>query len=112
VTLAAETAGQYVELRAFQRRLAIDEVNVSLQEQTLALVTSRRDACLVGELDVAQASANLESTRARLRLLHAGLRVAENRLAVLVGWPPGSLEDELRAGRPRSRTSSRSATRR
>jgi len=100
VTVAAETARQYVEHRAFQRRLAIAEVNVSLQEQTLALVTSRRDAGLVGELDVAQASANLESTRARLPLLHAGLRAAENRLAVLVGLPPGSLADELGAQKP------------
>jgi NodT family efflux transporter outer membrane factor (OMF) lipoprotein len=100
VLVAAETARWYVELRAFQRRLAIAEVNVRLQEQTLALVTSRRDAGLVGELDVAQASANLESTRSRVPSLRAGLRAAENRLAVLVGVAPGTLRAELAAAKP------------
>jgi len=100
VTVAAETARWYVELRAFQRRLAIAEGNVGLQEQTLALVTSRRDAGLVGELDVAQASANLESTRSRVPTLRAGLRTAENRLAVLVGAAPGALRAELTEARP------------
>lgn len=100
VLVASETARWYVELRAFQRRVAIAEVNVGLQEQTLALVTSRRDAGLVGELDVAQASANLESTRSRVPALQAGLRAAENRLAVLVGLTPGALRAELAEARP------------
>jgi NodT family efflux transporter outer membrane factor (OMF) lipoprotein len=90
VSVAAETALRYVELRAFQRRLELARVNVSLQEQTLAIVTSRRDAGLVGELDVAQAGANLEATRSLVPTLEYGLRAAQNRLAVLVGVAPGT----------------------
>lgn len=90
VTVAAEVARNYVELRAFQRRLALAERNVALQQETLVLVQGRFDAGLVNERDLAQARANLESTRARVPALEGGLRAAENRLAVLLGEPPGN----------------------
>lgn len=99
VSLAAEVAFGYVELRAFQRRAAITRNNVSLQEQTLELVRGRFEAGLVGESDVAQARTNSESTRSRLPALEIGQRVAENRLAVLLGQAPGTLAAELAAER-------------
>ncbi len=100
VTVAAETALAYVELRAFQARQAVARTNVALQEETLDLVRTRFDAGLVGERDVAQAASNLESTRSRVPSLEAGQRAAENRLAVLVGQPPGALAEELAEPRP------------
>ena len=66
VSVAAEVALAYVDLRAFQRRLALARTNVQLQEETLGLVRARFDAGLVGERDVAQALTNLESTRSRV----------------------------------------------
>jgi NodT family efflux transporter outer membrane factor (OMF) lipoprotein len=95
VTLAAEVALGYVELRSFQRRAAITRSNVSLQEQTLELVRGRYEAGLVGESDVAQARTNAESTRSRLPAFEIGMRTAENRLAVLLGQAPGTLAAEL-----------------
>ncbi len=95
VRVAAEVALNYVELRAFQQRLAIAQSNVSLQEQTLELVRARYEAGLVGESDVAQARTNVATTRSRLPALETGLRAAENRLAVLLGQPPGALAAEL-----------------
>ena len=100
VTLAAETAVNYVELRAFQRRLDIARTNVSLQEETLELVRGRFEAGLVRERDVAQAATNVESTRSRVPELEVGLRAAENRLAVLLGLTPGALASELGESRP------------
>lgn len=100
VAVTAETARNYVELRSFQLRLAIAQSNVSLQEQTLALVRGRFDAGLVGERDVAQAATNVESTRSRVPALEVGLAAARHRLAVLVGLPPGALANELGADRP------------
>ncbi len=97
VTVAAETARGYVELRAFQTRLALARTNVELQEQTSALVQGRYDSGLVGERDLAQALTNLESTRSRVPPLESGLRAAENRLAVLLGSAPGTLAEELAA---------------
>ena len=100
VTVAAETAVNYVQLRAFQQRVALARTNVALQEQTLALAQARFQSGLVGERDVAQASTNVETTRSRLPSLEAGLRAAENRLAVLIGLPPGALAAELAEAKP------------
>jgi NodT family efflux transporter outer membrane factor (OMF) lipoprotein len=100
ITIAGETAFQYVQLRAFQARIAIAATNVDLQAQTLALVRARFEAGLVGERDVAQATASLEATRSRVPELQGGLRAAENRLAVLLGSAPGSLAPELADARP------------
>jgi NodT family efflux transporter outer membrane factor (OMF) lipoprotein len=100
VTVAAETALNYVELRAFQRRLAIARLNVELQEETLGLVRSRFESGLVGERDVAQAATNLATTRSRVPTLEIGLRAAENRLAVLLGLAPGALAAVLEEARP------------
>jgi NodT family efflux transporter outer membrane factor (OMF) lipoprotein len=100
VTLAAETALSYVELRAFQQRLAIARQNVELQQSTLDIVRSRYDAGLVGERDVAQAATQVESTRSFVPAFETGLRAAENRLAVLLGLSPGALAAELAETRP------------
>lgn len=100
VSVAAETAIAYVELRGFQKRVEIARTNVALQEETLALVRTRFEAGLVGERDVAQAATNVEATRSRVPALEIGLRAAENRLAVLVGLAPGALAQELAETRP------------
>jgi len=110
VTVAAETARAYVDLRAFQSRLAIARQNVALQEETRELVRGRFEAGLVGERDVAQASINLEATRSRVPALEVGLRAAENRLAVLTGRPPGTFAQELAEERPIPRPPERIAT--
>ncbi|MBE2215560.1 MAG: efflux transporter outer membrane subunit [Opitutaceae bacterium] len=99
LAVAAETALNYVELRAFQRRVAIARTNVELQEQTLALVQARYDAGFVSARDLAQASTNVAVTRSRVPTMEAGERAAENRLAVLVGVAPGTLSGELDASR-------------
>ncbi len=100
VTVAAETAATYVQMRAFQHRVAIARTNVALQEETLALVQARFEAGLVGERDVAQAATNVETMRSRVPRLEVGLRVTENRLAVLLGLTPGALAEELAEIRP------------
>lgn len=100
VAVAAEVASNYVQLRALQERIVIAEDNQALQEQTLALVEARFSAGLVGERDVAQARSNLATTRARIPALEAGRRVAENRLAVLLGLAPGELAAELAPAAP------------
>ena len=95
LSVAAEVARAYVELRAAQRRLEIALANLSLQEQTLALVQARAAAGLVVERDVAQAATNAEQTRSRLPTLETEGLAAQHRLAVLLGKAPGELAAEL-----------------
>jgi NodT family efflux transporter outer membrane factor (OMF) lipoprotein len=95
VTLLSEVALNYVEVRSFQTRLEIAEANVRVQEDTLKLTQARFNAGLTSGLDVAQAEANLDTTRSAIPTLQIGLKQAMNRLGVLLGQNPGSLSAEL-----------------
>lgn len=100
VTLLAETALNYIDVRTYQARLAVAESNVKAQKETWELLNALNREGLGDELAVAQARYNLESTRARIPDLNTGLEAAMNRLAVLTGRPPGTLHAELSEVRP------------
>jgi NodT family efflux transporter outer membrane factor (OMF) lipoprotein len=95
VSLAAEVALNYVEVRAFQARLAIARANLESQAETSQITQWRAQAGLVGALDVERALAQLEQTRAQIPALETGLAQAEHRLAVLLGRAPGALRERL-----------------
>ena len=100
VSLAAEVALDYVTLRTYQQRLAIARDNVASQAETLQLTEWRQQAGLATMLDVEQARASLELTRASMPGLESAAAEAEHRLAVLTGQPPGALQPLLAAVRP------------
>lgn len=95
VSLLAEVAQNYVELRAYQRRLAIARDNLASQSETLQIVMWRNQAGLASSTDVAQARTSREQTRAAIPDLQVGLAAAVNRLGVLTGTPPGALQSDL-----------------
>jgi len=95
VSLLAEVALNYVDVRSFQTRLSLAEANRDVQQQTYLLVQNRFNAGLTTHLDVEQARYNLEQTRAQIPTLQTGLEQAKNRIAVLLGEPPGSLKETL-----------------
>ena len=96
VTLVAEVALNYVEVRSFQTRLAVAKANRDAQAKTFELVQANFEGGEVSQLDVEQARSNLESTRSQIPTLQTSLAQAKHRLAVLLGQPPGSLNEELR----------------
>jgi len=91
VSLYAEVAATYVEIRTLQLRRRYARSNVTSQRETLEIVNAREQAGLVPMLDVAQARSNLANTEAQVPQLEIGLEVARNRLAILLGQLPGSL---------------------
>jgi len=95
VSLLAETALNYVEVRSFQARLAAAEASLQTQDESYQLALWRSEAGLDDELAVHQARYNLENTRSKIPTLRTGLREAMNRLAVLLGEEPGNLHAEL-----------------
>ena len=95
VSLLAEVALNYVEVRSFQTRLSIAEANQKAQEETYGITRARYESGLTSDLDVEQARYNLEGTRSKTPPLQIGLEQARNRLAVLLGQNPGTLKDEL-----------------
>ena len=100
VSLAAEVALNYVDVRSFQTRLAIARNNLSSQSETFQLTDWRAQAGLATSLDMEQARANREQTRAQIPTLATGLGEAEHRLAVLLGRAPGAVHEMLAAPSP------------
>jgi outer membrane protein, multidrug efflux system len=100
VTLLAEVARNYVELRGFQRRLEIARKNIKLQQQTVELTQARFNAGLTSEVDVAQAKSLLATTQATIPTLDGGMQRSIHRLSVLLGQQPTALKQELSASGP------------
>jgi NodT family efflux transporter outer membrane factor (OMF) lipoprotein len=95
VSLLAEVALNYVEVRSFQTRLSVAEANLDAQEETYRITQWRFQAGLTTQLDVEQAKYSYDQTRAQIPSLQTGLDQAKNRLAVLLGQHPGFLEKTL-----------------
>ena len=95
VSLVAEVALNYTNIRVYQAKLDAAETNLRLQSETYDLIRWRREAGLGDELELSQATYNLESTRSRIPSLETGLEEAMNRAAILLGREPGSLHAEL-----------------
>ncbi|HEX7624577.1 MAG TPA: efflux transporter outer membrane subunit [Anaeromyxobacteraceae bacterium] len=95
VSLVAEVARNYVEVRSLQTRLSIARTNLASQAETLQLTEFRAQAGLVSTQDVEQARSNREQTVAQIPTLETSLAEAEHALDVLLGQTPGSLHARL-----------------
>jgi NodT family efflux transporter outer membrane factor (OMF) lipoprotein len=100
ITIYAEVARNYVEARAFQRRLAVAEENIKAQEAILELTRDRFAKGLTSQLDVQEAEALLAETGAETPVFETGFRDAVYHLGLLLGQPPGALLDELTQAAP------------
>jgi ABC-2 type transport system ATP-binding protein len=105
VTLLAEVARNYVELRGLQQRLGVARQTVQAQQQVVEITRDRFRGAIAGELDVAQASALLASTQSQVPPLESAVKQTIHQLSVLLGRPPEALTEELSAptavpGRP------------
>lgn len=95
VSLAAEVAVAYVELRGLQARLQIAQRNLAAQQDTLQITRWRAQAGLASSLDLEQAVASTEQTRAQIPALQTSITQSLNALAVLTGQVPGALQATL-----------------
>jgi NodT family efflux transporter outer membrane factor (OMF) lipoprotein len=100
VSLVAEVGQTYVELRTQQARLAIARENRDSQGETLTLTRFREQAGLVSRVDVDQAHADVEQTRAQIPSLESSIAQAIHRLSTLAGLEPAALADSLRGPAP------------
>jgi NodT family efflux transporter outer membrane factor (OMF) lipoprotein len=95
VTMAAEVARTYVAVRTFEALIEQARRNVGVQAESLRIADARFRNGATSELDVSQARALLESTRATIPQLEIGLAQSKNALTTLLGQPTGSLENVL-----------------
>lgn len=98
VTLLADVAQAYVEVRTLQKQIELVKANETLQAETLKIVTAKFSGGMVSELDVDQAKSNLAQTQALVPKFEIPLRQAELRLCILMGIPPTDLERMIGQG--------------
>jgi outer membrane protein, multidrug efflux system len=97
VTLLADVARTYVELRGAQRRLAILDETLRSEQDTLGLVKARAEAGLATQLDVARAEGLVATTTSERPVVIRQAGEAVHRLGLLVGEGPDALAEVLAA---------------
>ncbi len=100
VTLTAEVARNYMELRTFQQRIEIARQNLRTQEHSARLTRQRFEGGFVSGLDVATANAQVATTAAQIPFLEAAARQSIHAIGILLGLEPAELVRELAVSSP------------
>jgi multidrug efflux system outer membrane protein len=95
VSVVAEVARNYFEIRGLQQQLTVAERSLVNQRETLRLAQVRRDAGFGEEQDVASAAARVAAIEASIPPIRSATAQREHRLAVLTGARPGDLGADL-----------------
>ncbi len=95
VSVAAETADAYLQVRAYQARIAVARRQAAVEARLLDLLRERRSQGVSSDREVHQASAALQGVRATLPPLQASEAAQLNRLDILMGAPARTYASEL-----------------
>lgn len=97
VSLVAEVGTNYASLRGIQEQIAIARNNLKAQEHTAEITRKRYEAGFVSGLDVANANAQVATTKSQIPVLESAEQGTIYTLSVLLGRDPGALTAELSA---------------
>lgn len=95
VSLSAEVALNYFNLRILQKKLRIAEKNLKVQGEFLEILKSQRNSGLIDDFAVQKAHSELEITRSTIPEISASINKLMNAIAILTGEIPGSLNKKL-----------------
>ena len=114
VSLTADVANTYINIRNNEELIAVAKANLALQKESLRIAGARFKYGATSMLDLSQAQAQYEQTKAQIPALIANLKKTQNAMSILLGQPPdyyekkygnttGSLKppNELGVGMPR-----------
>jgi len=99
VSLCADVARNYIELRGAQLRKDVTEQSLATQKEIYELTRQRQAVGLTTDLDVSNAGAQLDVTQAQVPQLDREVTQDINQLSLLMGRAPDTLRTELEAGR-------------
>lgn len=91
VSIAAEVALAYIQLRGQQAQLQIARSNLASQQETLQITDWRVQAGLITSLELEQARTATAQTSAQIPTLQASMAKTRHSLAVLTGQTPDAL---------------------
>jgi outer membrane protein, multidrug efflux system len=100
VSVAAEVARNYFELRGLQAQLSVARAALQSQQETLKLVQARQSVGRATTFDTERANALVQNTAAAVPALEASLLRTRYRLAVLTGQAPTMLDAALAQEQP------------
>ncbi|WP_174301150.1 efflux transporter outer membrane subunit [Caulobacter sp. S45] len=95
VSLTAEVASDYLQLRSLQAQVAIAQGEIASQQATFAIIHQQAQTGFVTRLNVNQQQAQVQATIAAIPQLEAQARGQIHALGVLVGEDPEALAPEL-----------------
>lgn len=95
VSLTADVASGYIQIRTLERRIEIARQNVETQQENLFLAQARYEFGLASARDMEQARTILEDTKAFVPVLQTQAEQTRHALAILLGIPPGDVAEFL-----------------
>jgi NodT family efflux transporter outer membrane factor (OMF) lipoprotein len=95
VSVVAEVARNYVELRGAQREMEVTERALAAQRQTVEVTRDQQAKGVATQLDVSRAAAQASATEAQLPAIERAQWQAIHRIAVLLGREPNALAAKL-----------------
>ncbi len=90
-SLIAAVASSYIELKNLDERLQISRTTAKSRQESLDLVTSRRDGGVSSDLEVGQAEALLKQAQIAIPFTEQAIAAKENEIHALMGEYPGSV---------------------
>ncbi len=100
VMLEGQVAQAYVQLRGAQVLTTTQQENIRTAQQSLGLTQQRQRQGLATDLDVEQARTQLANYQSQLPAYEKQAEQALDRLSVLTGQPPGTLDAMLGPSKP------------
>lgn len=95
LSVQAETARDYLQLRGVQHTLAVTRDNLAVSRNSLELSNARLASGVATHLDVAQAAAQVATVQARVPLLEQRQAQLINALSLLLAQTPRTLQSAL-----------------
>jgi multidrug efflux system outer membrane protein len=95
VSLVAEVALNYMQLRGSQQEIVIAQDNLKAQQHTSEITHKRLAVGFSSALDVANADANVATTESQIPVFETAAQQSIYALSVLLGRPPADLLEQL-----------------
>ena len=91
LSLVAQVASTYIELRALDQQLEISQRTLKSYEESLNLIKDKFEFGQVSQMNVAQAQSRYETAAAEIPNVRRQIAITENALSILLGRNPGPI---------------------
>ena len=88
VSLTADVANTYINIRNYEELIDVAKTNLALQKESLRIAGARFKYGATSMLDLSQAQAQYEQTKAQIPVLVANLKKNQHAMSILLGEPP------------------------